>query len=64
VHTINTHPHPSIIGFSSEGLGVQIAAPPKDGDANVELLKYISKLLGITKSDVSLERVRILLYLY
>ncbi|XP_054084634.1 UPF0235 protein C15orf40 homolog [Zeugodacus cucurbitae] len=39
-----------------EGVGVQIAAPPTEGEANAELVKYLSKLLGLRKSDVSLDK--------
>lgn len=40
----------------SETIGVQIAAPPVDGEANTELIKYISKVLQLRKSDLSLDR--------
>lgn len=40
----------------SEAIGVQIAAPPVDGEANTELIKYISKVLQLRKSDLSLDR--------
>lgn len=44
-----------ITDITDEGVGVQIAAPPVEGQANTELVKYISKLLGLRKSDVTLE---------
>ena len=40
-----------------ECVGIQIAAPPVDGEANTELVKYMSKVLGLRKSDVSLDKV-------
>lgn len=46
----------AITGITEEGVGVQINAPPVDGEANTELIKYISKLLGLRKSDVSLDK--------
>lgn len=46
----------TITDVSPEAIGVQIAAPPVDGEANAELLKFISKLLQLRKSDVSLDR--------
>lgn len=46
----------SITDISSDGVGVQICAPPVEGEANTELVKYISKVLGLRKSDVSLAR--------
>lgn len=45
-----------ITDITDEGVGVQIAAPPVEGEANTELVKYFSKLLGLRKSDVSLDR--------
>lgn len=46
----------SITDISDEGIGVQIAAPPVEGEANTELVKYLSKVLGLRKSDVSLDK--------
>lgn len=46
----------SITNVSVEGVGVQISAPPTDGEANAELLKYLSKVLGVRKSDISLDK--------
>lgn len=37
-------------------MGVQISAPPKEGEANEELVSYLSTLLGVKKSAVTLER--------
>uniref|UniRef100_A0A182R4X7 Uncharacterized protein n=1 Tax=Anopheles funestus TaxID=62324 RepID=A0A182R4X7_ANOFN len=45
-----------ITDVSEEGIGCQIAAPPIDGEANTELIKYLSKLLELRKSDISLDR--------
>ncbi|XP_063433285.1 UPF0235 protein C15orf40 homolog [Mytilus trossulus] len=48
--------HNSITGFEDDGIGVQISAPPVDGEANTELVKYMAKVLGIRKSDISLDK--------
>lgn len=45
-----------ITDITAEGVGVQISAPPSDGEANAELVKYLSKVLGLRKSDVSLDK--------
>lgn len=45
-----------ITDLSPDGVGVQISAPPVEGEANTELVKYLSKVLGVRKSDVSLDR--------
>ena len=44
-------------GINDKGVGIQIAAPPVEGEANTELVKYMSKVLGLKKSDVSLDKV-------
>lgn len=46
----------SITDITEDGVGVQIAAPPVEGEANTELIKFFSKVLGLRKSDVSLDR--------
>lgn len=45
-----------ITDISADAIGVQISAPPVDGEANTELVKYLSKVLQLRKSDVSLDR--------
>lgn len=45
--------------LTDDGIGIQINAPPVDGEANAELLKYLSSVLSVRKSDISLDRVRV-----
>ncbi|XP_026470002.1 UPF0235 protein C15orf40 homolog [Ctenocephalides felis] len=45
-----------ITDISVDGIGVQINAPPVDGDANTELIKYLASILNLRKTDISLER--------
>lgn len=40
-----------------DAINVRIAAPPVDGEANKELIKYISKTLNLRQSDVNLDKV-------
>lgn len=54
----------SFSGISSEGIGVQINAPPVEGEANTELVKFLSKVLGIRKSDLNLDKVSIFFLFY
>ena len=37
-----------------DSLKIQIAAPPVDGEANAELLRFLAKLFGVPKSRTSL----------
>ena len=45
------------LDVGSETVGVQISAPPVEGEANTELIKYIAAVLSVRKSDVSLDKV-------
>ena len=45
-----------ITNVAAEAVGVQIAAPPVDGEANAELVKYIAQVLQLRKSNVTLDR--------
>lgn len=45
-----------IIGVHGESLKMKVAAPPVDGEANEELVRYFAKLLGVTKSQVEVGR--------
>lgn len=48
--------HNNITDVSEDGIGIQINAPPVEGQANTELISYLSKLLNLRKSDLSLDR--------
>lgn len=45
------------VDIVTDGVSVHISAPPVDGEANTELVKFMAKVLGVRKSDVSLEKV-------
>lgn len=42
--------------MTAEAVGVAIAAPPSEGEANAELCRYLAKVLEVKKSDVVLEK--------
>ncbi|XP_051896146.1 UPF0235 protein C15orf40 homolog isoform X2 [Pristis pectinata] len=44
----------AITDVSEEAVGVAIAAPPSDGEANTELTGYLAKVLQLRKSEVVL----------
>uniref|UniRef100_A0A7N0ZXM4 Uncharacterized protein n=1 Tax=Kalanchoe fedtschenkoi TaxID=63787 RepID=A0A7N0ZXM4_KALFE len=44
----------AITDFSDDALGVQIDAPPKDGEANAALIHFMASVLGVKKRQVSL----------
>ncbi|XP_042680423.1 UPF0235 protein C15orf40 homolog [Centrocercus urophasianus] len=46
----------AVTDVTAEAVGVAIAAPPSEGEANAELCRYLSKVLQVKKSDVILEK--------
>ncbi|XP_069681092.1 UPF0235 protein C15orf40 homolog, partial [Periplaneta americana] len=46
----------AVTEIGSEAIGVQINAPPVEGEANTELVKFLAAVLGVRKSDISLEK--------
>jgi len=46
----------NVTDISDEAIGIAISAPPTEGEANTELVKYLASIFGVRKSDVSLDR--------
>jgi uncharacterized protein YggU (UPF0235/DUF167 family) len=46
--------------IGSEAVSVQISAAPVEGEANTELVEGMATVLGHRKSDVSLDKVRVM----
>ncbi|NXU56846.1 CO040 protein, partial [Turnix velox] len=46
----------AVTDVTAEAVGVAIAAPPSEGEANAELCRYLSKVLEVKKSEVLLEK--------
>ena len=45
-----------VLGLNDGVLQVKIAAPPLKGKANQELIKFLSGVLGVSKSCLSIEK--------
>lgn len=43
-----------IVGEFNGALKVRLAAPPVDGEANEELIRFLAKLFGVSRSRVSI----------
>jgi len=44
-----------VVGWNSAGaLRIRIAAPPVDNKANAELVRYLARLLGVSRSEVAI----------
>ena len=48
--------HNAIAGAAAGRLRVKVQAPPVAGKANRELVKYVAKLFGVSKSRVTIVR--------
>lgn len=46
----------AVLGFKDGVLQIRIAAPPIKGEANQELIKYLSRILGISKRQLTIEK--------
>ncbi|MFC1903676.1 DUF167 domain-containing protein [Chloroflexota bacterium] len=55
--TLRVHPNAArneITDFTNEVLQIKVAAPPIKGKANKELLTFLSRKLGVSKSDLEI----------
>ncbi|XP_072752973.1 UPF0235 protein C15orf40 homolog [Anoplolepis gracilipes] len=46
----------NVTDISDEAVGIAISAPPMEGEANAELVKYLASIFELRKSDVTLDR--------
>ena len=56
---VRVHPNArqdEILGFKDDMLHLKIAAPPVKGKANLKLIKFLSEILGISKSSLTIEK--------
>jgi uncharacterized protein (TIGR00251 family) len=55
--TLHLQPRASrteLVGAHGNALKLRIAAPPVDGEANDELIRFLAKTLGVTKAQVTI----------
>lgn len=45
-----------VIGAHGDALKIRLAAPPVDGEANEELVRFLAKALGVPKRAVTIVR--------
>ncbi len=46
--------HDEIVGLHGDRLKLRITAPPVDGKANEHLMKWLSKLFNVPRSDITI----------
>jgi uncharacterized protein (TIGR00251 family) len=56
LHVYPNAPRNEIVGFSDGVLGVKVAAPPVKGQANRELVAFLSRVLGVGKGSLAIIR--------
>lgn len=54
LHVYPNAPRNQVVGFSDGVLGVKVAAPPVRGQANRELVAFLSQLLGVGQSRLAI----------
>jgi uncharacterized protein (TIGR00251 family) len=48
--------HTEVVGLHGAALKIRLAAPPVDGKANAELLRFLSEAFGVPQRAVTLVR--------
>ena len=48
--------HTEVSGTHGDALKVRLAAPPVDGKANAELLRFLAEVFGVPRRNVTLVR--------
>jgi uncharacterized protein (TIGR00251 family) len=56
IHVYPNAPRNQVVGLRDGVLAVKIAAPPLRGQANRELVAFLSQLLGVSKSRLAIIR--------
>jgi uncharacterized protein (TIGR00251 family) len=56
LHVYPNAPRNEIVSFSDGVLGVKVAAPPVKGQANRELVAFLSQVLGVSQSRLAILR--------
>lgn len=55
IHAVPNAPKSECVGEYLDSIKIKIGAPAVDGKANAELVKYLSKTLGITKGAITIK---------
>ena len=52
VHVVPRSARSEVAGFQGDALKIRITAPPVEGQANAECIRFLSDILGIKKKQV------------
>jgi uncharacterized protein (TIGR00251 family) len=56
VHAVPRAKVTEVIGQHGDAVRIRLAAPPVDGAANGELVRFIARRLGVTRAAVTIAR--------
>lgn len=56
VHVVPRASATVVVGRHGDGLRIRVAAPPVDGAANDELVRFVARRLGLTRRAVAIAR--------
>jgi uncharacterized protein len=54
VHVIPRASRTEVVGMHGDAVKIRLAAPPVDGAANEELVRYLAERLGVPRAAVSI----------
>lgn len=54
LHVVPRARRTELAGVHGDAIRIRVAAPPADGEANAELIRYVARFLGVPKSAVSI----------
>jgi len=52
IRVVPNAPKSACVGEYADGVKIKISAPATDGKANAELVKFLSKTLGVGRGDI------------
>jgi uncharacterized protein (TIGR00251 family) len=56
VHVVPRASATEVVGRHGDAIRIRLAAPPVDGAANAELVRFLAERLGVPRSAVSIAR--------
>lgn len=54
VHVVPRAKRTEVVGAHGDGIRIRLAAPPVDGAANTELVRFLARRLGVSRADVQI----------
>ncbi|HEX9704429.1 MAG TPA: DUF167 domain-containing protein [Gemmatimonadales bacterium] len=55
VHVVARASRTAVAGMHGDAIRIRVAAPPVDGAANAELVRFLAERLGVRRQDVTIK---------